>query len=299
MADKEPKTTEVTEAKEVNPDVLTIDPLDSEVLEPGVNATDTETETAKVEGDEKPTDKADTETETVDEEEKSDDPYQKRFDELGLESQFTSPVDVLDRVKDTNRYLDTLEKANLQQRTELESLKAAQPEKPKQTAQELVERMETDPAGALADEGFVRAENVQALQTQVTEMRQRERLRDVADTIGQYSELDSIASAYRLGREPVQGTNKFWDAMNAEVALIPGLAEAKLETILAVTYPRVKDRLASQPKPAVTKLSDKDKAEATTTGSPSRKVAPDQPDYSNMSADEILADYQKRGMVGT
>ena len=300
MADKEPEVkAEINPA--INPDEMTVDPLDPEVIEPGVNATDTdtETETAEVEGDEKPTDEAETETETVDEEEKSDDPLQKRFDELGLGSQFTNAADVLERVGDTNRYLDGLEKLNKQQKTELEHLKATQDDKPKLTPEQLAERMETDPAGAMADAGFVRAENVQALQTEVNQMKQRERLRDVADTIGQYSELDSIASAYRLGRTPVQGTNKFWDEMNAEVAKIPGLAEAPIETILAVTYPKVKARLDSQPKPTVTKLSDQDKAEATTTGSPSRKVSPDQPDYDNMSTDEILADYQKRGMVGT
>lgn len=298
MADKEPEATDVK--LEENPDVLIVDIDDPDIPEPGITLTDTKVDPAEVEGEEEPTDKADPEPAPVDDPDKPvDDPLQKRFDELGLGSQYTNPTDVLDRVKDTNRYLDSLEKANLQQKTQLEAFKAAQTEKPKQTPEQLAERMETDPAGALADAGFVRAEHVQKLETQVTQMEQREQLRDIADTIGQYPELDSIASAYRLGRAPVQGTNKFWDEMNAEVAKIPGLAEAPIETILAVTHPRVKARLDSQPKPTVTKLSDKDKAEATTTGSPSRKVSPDQPDYSNMEHEEIFADYQKRGQVGT
>ncbi len=291
--------------KNINPDELVIEPTDPDVVEPGVNA-DTETETVETKDEpeekpeEKPEESTDTETETADDPEKPVDEYQKRFDELGLSRQYTSAAEALERVPDTNRYLDSLEKANKAQQQEIGRLQAIEKGqlKPRPTAEELAQRLETDPEGAIADAGFVRTENLEAAMTRLDQVELRQRQQDIAGVISQYPELESIASAYRVGREPVVGTNKLWDAMNQKIKDYPGLETAPYHTILAVLYPLVKEQAAVKV-PPVTKIPGTKKEEATTTGGASRLAASDQPDYSTMSTEEIYQDYQKRGMIGT
>ena len=237
----------------------------------------------------------DPEAEPAEEEAPAVDPLQKQFDELGLGRQFRDPQDVLERARDANVYIDQLQKANDNQRAQLEALKIQQPTA---TPEELRDQFDNDPSAAMKQAGFAETTQVESLKTEVAALRQHQLRQEVAADVAVYPELQNVVPAIRLGRNPVPGTNAIWDEINREALLYPGIEQAGLAGVLKLFYPRAKARIDAKKRPAVDTVSDEKKAGAnTTTPKPTRGKSTEKVDFDKMTSDEILAHYKKEGKV--
>jgi hypothetical protein len=266
------------------------------------SSTDTETETDESKSDDdKSEDESDTETETVD-------PIAERFKELGLDKQFVDVNDMMSRITDTNRHLNTLESTNKELREKLQATQEDKPEVSKQlTREEFQEEFDVDPAAAMQKLGLVSQTDMKTLQDQVGTLKTaNERLEYQADldriasNLKDAGGLDDVAAAFRLGRPPQPGVNKLWDTMTSIYDATPGLKTAGIDSLVTVLKPLAEAKLGTTGKPAkakVGKVSSQDKTNASTT-SGTRTGEEGAIDFGKMTADEIEKAFVQKGRVG-
>lgn len=305
IKDQELADVETAEQESVeNNDVITDDSVvvDDDKKETTDSSTDTETETDdKKSDDDKSEDESDTETETVD-------PIAERFKELGLDKQFVDVNDMMSRITDTNRHLNTLESTNKELRDKLQGQQKDKPEPAKQlTREEFQEEFEADPAAAMQKLGLVSQTDMKTLQEQVgTLQTQNERLEYQADldriasNLKDAGGLDDVAAAFRLGRPPQPGVNKLWDAMTSIYDATPGLKTAGIDSLVTVLKPLAEAKLGITGKPVkakVKKVPTDDKKNASTT-SGTRTGGEGAADFGKMTADQIEKEFVRKGLVG-
>jgi len=257
-------------------------------VEPVVDVVEPETEPAK----------AEPETEPATPEPK--DEYQKIFDEEGLGGQFADPKDALRRIKDTNRWSESVHRTNQTLQRELEDYrreKAERQKPPPIDAEKFMENFQSAPLDTLRQTGVITKEELAAYDKKLSVIEEREQLRDLADAIGEYPELRDVASGLRIGRAPVQGMNRFWDAISEVSNRFPGLERAGTATALSVLFPEAKKLVASRQKPPVDKVSQETKERGKTTPA-GRPGSGGTPDFGKMSADQIRKWYDDRNMTG-
>ena len=226
------------------------------------------------------------------------DPYQEEFEKLGLANQYPGGVsDVLNRVKDSNRYLDTLEQKTKDLQRELDQSQAAPKPKPVDPDQ-FREDFETNPINALGNVGLATQREVDDVNQKLQALEQQQAERAFADTVGSHSELKDVAAAFRLGREPVPGTNPIWDEFQREYAMRPGLKNASDDAVLDVLLPIAKARVEARKPPPVKTVPLEQKVGATTTGTGSERQPTGRPDMSGWSTEQVDKWYAERGMMG-
>jgi hypothetical protein len=265
--------------------------------------TDTETETADdADADKGDDDSADTETGTVDDPPALN-PLQQQFQDLGLGGQFTDVSDVLKNVGAFNRHIDNIEKQNAdhqRQNAELQArLKILEAAKVEASSEELRERFEENPLDAMRQAGFVKGDDVQAINDKLSIIEERQQVESMATAASMYPELKDLAVAIRLNRNPIPGVSPVWDEMRQIGKQFPNLSRLPFDEVLGILYEPAKARVAAKKRAAVPRVSTKTKAGANTNaGNAAERKASDEPDYNKMTDDQIWDDYAKRGMVG-
>lgn len=289
---------DIVEDKSVVDD--TTDKPDDKKPDDDGSATDTGTET----GDDKPDDgedKPDTGTETVD-------PIAARFTELGLDKQFVDVNDMMSRITDTNRHLNTLETTNKELREKLQGQQDDKPEPAKQpTLEEFQAEFDINPAAAMQKLGLVSQADIKVLEDEVGTLKTANKrlefqadLDHIASNLKDAGGLDDVAAAFRLGRPPQPGVNKLWDTMTSIYDATPGLQTAGIDSLVTVLKPLAEARLGVTPKkPAakVRKVSTEAKDNASTT-STTKADKGEASDFGKMTADQIQKRFIDKGMVG-
>lgn len=220
------------------------------------------------------------------------DEYQKKFIEKGLDKQFANPLEVFDRVPDFNVHADNLHKRNLALEQELAGLKKAKPPE----TEKLIEEFDVNPLNALKQAGVATVDDVSVMRTELDGFKQREILRNFADSMSPHPELKNIVSTYRIGRQPVRGMNPYWDKMNELMKDYPGLETADPSAIVQILLPEAKKLVNPRTKPPVNIVPDEDKLGANSS-TPKKTRTDGTPNYAGMTADEIKKDYARRGLL--
>lgn len=114
-------------------------------------------------------------------------------------------------------------------------------------------------------------------------------------TVARIPELQDILPDFERGVYPVQGKNKYWDAIAAYAIGNPIYRGQPDHVIIADAFARVKDRVKATEKPKVEKVPDKVKASANTAGGP--KKAPTDPNWNNLTPRQMKERAERAGLV--
>lgn len=279
----------------------TVVTTDTETEDQTATGADTETETAD----------ADTDTETATEE-------QGLFVELGLNKTYKTPDDALRAVRHKESELERLR----QEKQQLLGIIAgaskkeeAKEEKPKVDAEAFREEFgfELDAFKKMAKvAGFVSKDEIEpklrAVEQESTTAAVQVAKNNLIGVLSTIPALESVKQDFLAGKpvDEVGVDNELWEEMNHIAAanpifrawttidkvyqVVPTL-QALAETNLAKRKP------ADKPKPKVV-VDSSTKASANTAGGVRKPAAePKQPDYSGWSAEKIMDDMRKRGLV--
>lgn len=260
---------------------------------------DTETETAKTDTKEE-TVSADTETETGD-----DDPELAQLREYGLDVTYKNVPAALAGIKEKDRYIEEQRvthreqlAANQQLRDTLQRAYENRPAAEPRSSEDVAELFATDPEAALQKMGFVNREQIAPFIRQVQSVQTRLEHQAFVGAVGQYDDLKDVkAHLQARGVPPDRGVSPMWDAMDDIYRNSPSLSGADMIDLIPILYDAAKSRLTTGAK--VDKVPDSKKRGASTTsgGRGTRRPSGDQPDWDNMTEQEIFDLHKEAGLI--
>ena len=230
------------------------------------------------------------------------DPYAQLLKDAGLDKQYESVEDLVNRTPDTNRYLTKLEQENAEFRKALLNNKAEPtPKKPAFDPEAFEDKHAINPQ-AFADAGLVTQDKLNEANTQIlTKLDQLERQQynnQTATQVTQYAHVADVAPLLRNGTEPPAGANPVWDAMVKIQSNFEGVDQLPLETKIKLLRPYAQALVnkTNGGKPPVNPVSQ-DKKDAARTTNPKGAKKTRSVDFNKMSEAEILKEAQATGMV--
>lgn len=258
---------------------------------------DTETETAKADTEDE-TAKDDTETDTGE-----DDPELAQLQEYGLDVTYKSVPAALAGIKEKDRYIEEQRvmhreqlAANQQLRDTLQ--RAYGDHQPAAVSEDMGELFATDPEKALQKMGFVNREQITPFIQKVQSVQARLEHQAFVGAVGQYDDLKDVkAHLQTRGVPPDRGVSPMWDAMDDIYRNSPSLSGADMIDLIPILYDAAKSRLTTGAKVSKVPASKKRGASTTSGGRGGRRPSGDEPDWDNMTEQEIYDLHKEKGLI--
>jgi hypothetical protein len=251
-----------------------------------------DTEPATAEGDKSD---ADTGTDTGDDD---DNPDLALLRDNELDKTYKTVPAALAGLREKERYIEQQRRDNDTLRQTLrQAYENRQAERePMGSNEDLAELFTTDPEAALRRMGYVNREQINPLVNQLQTVQARLEHQAFVGAVGQYEDLKDVAAVFRAGRQPEPGASALWDAMDNIYRSSPSLQAANMTDLIPLLHSAAVQHLSGA---TVNKVSDSRKRGASTTsaGRGARRAKGGQPDWDNMTEEEILNLHKEAGLI--
>ena len=145
--------------------------------------------------------------------------------------------------------------------------------------------------------GYIRKDDIEPINNSLTELQTERQVAAVADAIGSFDDLKDVAAIVRrTGESPKLGTNKRWDAMQAQASRFPGLKGLPAAEIIGILHELTKGQEKARPAVPPVSNGQKKSASTNTPGRSGGKMSIPS-DYVNWSSDKQYDWLVKNGLV--
>lgn len=240
-------------------------------------------------------DESDTVTETV----SDDDPLKELMDELNLGGQYKSSEAALRAVEAQRQHIEDKTRENYDLRQVLQQVSKQPPSPIQPTPEEIAQRFQEDPPGAMQEAGFVQKGDLQKTEERLRQLETAHTRSAIVSTMAGMDGLKNVGDYYNAhGDYPRAGFNPIWDAMMREYNDHPGIQYMPQSDAIATLYDLVKSKHLS--KPSVSPVSDKRKLGATTSSAGRKPVGEGGvPDWNKpeWTSERIRNWFEERGLI--
>lgn len=215
----------------------------------------------------------------------------------GLSDRFKTVDDVLESYRNAEGELTRLQQEQANWKRERETfvnmISRVKTPEPQVNPDEVVERFNTDPINSLRSAGFVTKEDLNTINETIQQAQRAQQANDLASFMAEHDDLKDAASYVRSNKTlPTTGQYPAWDRLMAAYYRT-GLAGQTKDDIAVLRL--IAPQVFPAKKPSVPPVPPDKKERAQTAGGQRRTSGA--PDYRSMTAQQILDDMTKRGLI--